>query len=88
MVHSERGTHVAPMCMYLFHLQDGVSDLEWQISPMDAKRFAAFAEQEGGLEAAQKAYAEYDELIEDWKSELVRWMDMTPPAEEASESLH
>ena len=71
--------------IYLFHLQDGVSDLEWQMSPMDAKWFAAFAEQEGGLEAAQKAYAEYDELIEDWDTELVRWVDMAPAAEETSE---
>ncbi len=70
--------------IYLFHLKDGVSDLEWQISPIDAKWFAAFVEQEGGMEAAEKVYAEYDELIEDWKTELVRWVDMTPEDEEAS----
>lgn len=71
--------------IYIFHLQDGVSEMEWQISPMDAKWFAAFAEQEGSMEAAQKVYTEYDELIEDWQTELVRWVDMSPAAEETSE---
>jgi len=70
--------------VFLFHLQDGISSLEWQISPLDAKWFAAFAEQEGGMEAAQKLYAAYEGMIEDWDSELVRWVDMKPEAEEAS----
>jgi hypothetical protein len=69
----------------LFHLTDGIADMEWEISPENVKWFAAFAEQEGGMEEAEKVLAEYQDLIEDWDAELVRWVDMTPKAEESSE---
>lgn len=69
----------------IWHLPNGISDMEWQTSPLDAKWFAAFAEQEGGMEAAQELYSEYEEIIEDWDSELLRWVDMAPPGKDAAE---
>lgn len=69
----------------LFRLADGISQMEWEISPMDVKWFAALAEQEGGMEAAQKIYSEYEGMIEDWDVELVRWIDMAPSQETPSD---
>jgi hypothetical protein len=64
--------------VYLYHLDTGITELEWKISPSDAKWLAAFAEQEGGMEAAEEVFAKYDALIKDWDGELVRWVDMKP----------
>ena len=64
--------------VYLYYLDTGITELEWKISPSDAKWLAAFAEQEGGMEAAEEVFAKYDALIKDWDGELVRWVDMKP----------
>lgn len=71
--------------VYLYHLDAGISELEWEISPSDAKWYAAFAAQEGGMEAAEKVFEKYDALIKDWDAELVRWVDMKPEEEGATE---
>ncbi len=49
----------------IWHLPNGISDMEWQVSPLDAKWYAAFAEQVGGMEAAQELFSEYQEMVED-----------------------
>lgn len=69
--------------MFLFHLQEGITELEWEWSPASIKWFTALVEQEGGMEAAEEIYGEYEEMIEDWDSELLRWVDMAPPAKAA-----
>lgn len=71
--------------MFLFHLEEGITELEWELSPSSIKWFTALVELEGGLEAAEKIYAEYEDMIEDWDIELIRWVDMAPPAKEAAE---
>ena len=43
--------------------KNGLADLEWRISPDNAKFFAALSEQEGGEEAAQAVIDRYNEMI-------------------------
>lgn len=71
--------------VYLYHLDEGISELAWEISPTDAKWLAAFAEQEGGMEAAEKIFADYEDMIEEWDVELVRWVDMKPEVKSESD---
>ena len=48
-----------------FHwrLEGGMKDLEWFRSPNNVKWFAAFAEQEGGMEAAEALFAKYMSMV-------------------------
>lgn len=71
--------------MFLFHLQEGITELEWELSPASIKWFTALVELEGGVEAAEEIYAEYQDMIEDWDSDLLRWVDMAPPAKDAAQ---
>jgi len=71
--------------VYLYHLDAGITELEWKISPSDAKWLAACADQEGGMEAAEEIFAKYDAMIHEWDAELVRWIDMKPEEESESE---
>ena len=44
---------------FIWQMEGGMSDLEWYRSPNDVKWFAAMAEIEGSMEAAQAVWADY-----------------------------
>ncbi len=69
----------------LFHLEEGISELDWEVTPSDLKWYQAFIELEGDMEAAQKIFDEYDDMIERWNVELIRYLDLKPPKEDAAE---
>lgn len=55
---------------------DGLSDLEWKISPDQAKWFQAMAQQAGGMEQAQAIMQEYEGLIAKAETHLAHTLDM------------
>jgi len=54
-----------------FLLEEGPSALAWEVSPRDAKWRAAFVEQEGGLEEAQKIWEQFSDLIWERQKDIV-----------------
>lgn len=58
--------------MIIWDMQDGVEDLNWDISPRNIKWRAALVEVCGGKEKADKIMAEYSACVSSSKSELIR----------------
>ena len=46
-----------------FPLEEGPSELAWEVSPRNAEWVAAFSEQEGGMDEARKIWAQYSDLV-------------------------
>ena len=49
---------------------DSISDMNWEVHPDDEKWWAAFVEQEGSEEKAQKVWEDYMNMIDDATSYL------------------
>ncbi len=58
--------------MIIWDMQDGVEDLNWDISPGNIKWRTALIEVCGGKEKADEIMAEYSACISSGKSELIR----------------
>lgn len=53
-----------------FPLEEGPSELGWEISPSDAEWNRAFVEREGGLEEGEQIFEEFNETLAASKTEL------------------
>ncbi len=68
---------------WLWHLSGGPADLEWNVTPTQAKWMAAFAKQEGGREKALELLGQYTDLVASSTSYIVRgWSAMPEEADE------
>ncbi len=56
---------------YVFELVDGPAQLEWGVSPIAESWWAAFAESEGGAEAALALYGEYADKVARTRSNII-----------------
>lgn len=56
---------------YIFPLADGPADLEWDVSPVGESWWAAFAESEGGAEAALALWQEYLDKVARTRSNII-----------------
>lgn len=56
---------------YVFPLADGPADLEWDVSPVAESWWAAFAESEGGAEAALALWQEYLDKVARTRSNII-----------------
>ncbi len=56
---------------YVFPLADGPVDLEWGVSPTLESWWAAFAESEGGAEAALALFGEYADKVARTRSNII-----------------
>lgn len=54
-----------------FPLEEGPGELAWEMSPTNEKWWAAFVEQEGGMEAAEEIQRRFGELVAESRTELV-----------------
>jgi len=54
-----------------FILEEGPSELSYDVSPREAEWRAAFIEQEGGLEEAQKIWDQYSDLVYERQVQIV-----------------
>ncbi len=71
----------------LWELKGGPADLAWERSPDDVKWAKSMAARHGGMEGMQKAWQEYQAMVEHAKVEIVRtWSPMAAADEEGGES--
>lgn len=56
----------------VFFPMSGPEAVAWEMTPGEEKWFASFVEHAGGLEQAYKLMAEWDELVDETESFLVR----------------
>jgi hypothetical protein len=63
---------------FIWHLEGGIAEMEWEVSPDEAKWMAVFANREGGMENAMKIFGEYYDLVERVDAQLVRKIDFLP----------
>jgi len=57
---------------YVFPLADGPAQLEWDVSPVTESWWAAFAESEGGTEAAMALWQEYLDKVARTRSNIIK----------------
>jgi hypothetical protein len=56
----------------IFPMEDGPSELEWELSPDGAKWIAALADQLGGAEEFEKLMADYHSMVRRHETQIVR----------------
>ncbi|WP_224484589.1 hypothetical protein [Robertkochia aurantiaca] len=58
--------------MYIWHMKDGLDEMNWKTTADDVEWFKAMAELAGGQEKAQEIWQEYQSLVSSSKAELAR----------------
>lgn len=69
---------------WIWHMEGGITDLNWETSPDDIKWMDALASQEGGMEQATAMIQSYLALVRDFDRVVMRAESVSPPEAEAA----